>query len=255
MSYIENKCISEKDLKNFGEDYFDFIIDDCYFKIFKQSYGCIPINVVKVYFDRDILKKGYKFCANSTITKLTNVWKECVKLSKPKCNSIHFNTKMETSKLLSNQTIVELIPKKSPRIAYIETLKTDFDRLIYNIGGVLGLWFGLSPINAADYLLLILKFMKSKIIKFIHYSKAIIIRFAEVLFGIYKGFGLYLITKIIAFAYNLIAFLKRFVQNLIKICKRITLFLSTNIIGFAYNLMAFFKRFVHYLFIMITRKN
>jgi hypothetical protein len=116
---------------------------------------------------------------------LTNVWKKCVKLAKPKCNSINFNIKIETTKLLSNQTIVEIIPQKSPRIAYIETLKTDFNRPIYICGGVLGLWFGLSPINSADYLPLISKFLKWKIIKFVHCSKAIIIRFSKI-FGICK---------------------------------------------------------------------
>jgi putative component of membrane protein insertase Oxa1/YidC/SpoIIIJ protein YidD len=43
-----------------------------------------------------------------------------------------------------------VIPKKSPHIAYIETLKTDINLLIYNCGGVIGLWFGISPITAVD---------------------------------------------------------------------------------------------------------
>jgi hypothetical protein len=180
LSLIENECISEKDLKNFGEDYFDFIAYDCYLKIYNQSYGCIPFRRFReIYFDR-FLKHGYKFCVNTTIDSLTNVWEECLKLAKPKCNVINFNTKIETTKLLSNQTIVEFIPKKSPRIAYFETLKTDFDRLIYNCGGVLGLWFGLSPINAANFSPIILKLLKSIIIKFIQYSIAIIIRFSKI---------------------------------------------------------------------------
>jgi hypothetical protein len=32
LNSIENKCISEEELKTFGEDYFDFIGVDCYFK-------------------------------------------------------------------------------------------------------------------------------------------------------------------------------------------------------------------------------
>ncbi len=42
------------------------------------------------------------------------------------------------------------IPKKTLRIAYIETLKTDMDRLIYNCGGILGIWFGLTPIKTVE---------------------------------------------------------------------------------------------------------
>jgi hypothetical protein len=29
-------------------------------------------------------------------------------------------------------------------------LKTDFDQLIYNCGGILGLWFGITPIKAVN---------------------------------------------------------------------------------------------------------
>jgi hypothetical protein len=35
-------------------------------------------------------------------------------------------------------------------MAYIETLKTDLNKLFYNCGGVLGLWFGITPIKAVD---------------------------------------------------------------------------------------------------------
>jgi hypothetical protein len=254
LSSNENQCISEKDLKNFGEDYFDFIIHDCLFKIYNQSYGCIPIhNVREIYFDRHILKNGYKFCGNTRIDSLINVLEECLKLSNPKCNLINFNTKIETTKLLSNQTIVEFIPKKSPRIAYFETLKTVFNRLIYNCGGVLGLWFGLSPISAAGFLPIILKLLKWKIIKFIHYSKAISKKFVKILFGICKRFVLCLIAKIIAFAYYLTAFLIRFAQNLFGICKRFGLCLIEKIIAFAYNLIAFLIRFAQNLFEIMTR--
>jgi hypothetical protein len=50
-----------------------------------------------------------------------------------------------------NETVLEVIPLKS-RIAYIETLKTDLNRMIYDCGGVLVLWFGISPIKAVDLL-------------------------------------------------------------------------------------------------------
>jgi hypothetical protein len=64
--------------------------------------------------------------------------------------------------------------KKIPRIAYIETLKTDFDRLIYNCGGILGLWFGLSPINAADLIKHWLQILRNIIIRIAHYLLAIL---------------------------------------------------------------------------------
>jgi hypothetical protein len=126
LNSIHNKCISDEELKNFGEDYFDFIVTDCFFKSLNQSYGCIFFSGECVYFDRHILKNGYKFCENSNITidSPKKIYEECLKRSKPKCNTISFNSKIETTKLLSNETILEFIPQKTPCIAYTETYKT-----------------------------------------------------------------------------------------------------------------------------------
>jgi hypothetical protein len=272
LNSIHFKCISEEELKNFGEDYFDFIFTDCFFKALNESYGCISlINREIVYLDRDILKNGYKLCKNSNVTidSLRKINAQCLKRSKPKCNSINFNSKIETIKLLSNETILEFIPQKAPRIAYTETYKTDFDRLIYNCGGVLGLWFGLTPIKLVDilkYLPLISKILISKSKKFVHYLKAIIIRFAQNLISICKQFGLSLFGIGVRFAQNSFGFCKRFgvylfgigvrfAQNLIGIFKRLALFLILTNITFAYNLIAIFMRFFRHLFGMISREN
>jgi hypothetical protein len=49
------------------------------------------------------------------------------------------------------QIKLEVIPKKSPRIAYIETLKTNFDQMIYNCGEILSLWFGILAMNTENF--------------------------------------------------------------------------------------------------------
>jgi len=36
------------------------------------------------------------------------------------------------------------LPSEKPHIKYIYSAKTDFDQLIYQIGGIIGLWFGSS---------------------------------------------------------------------------------------------------------------
>jgi hypothetical protein len=254
LSSIHDKCISDEELKNFGEDYFDFITTNCFFKLLNQSFGCSTFYNLNVYFDRDILKNGYKFCKISnvvnnhthnththnphTIDTVKKIIAECNYLTKPKCNLITFNSKIETTKLLSNETILEFIPQKTPRIAYTETYKTDFDRFIYNSGGVVGLWFGLTPIKLVDilkYLPLISKILISKSIRFVHYLKAFSIRFAQNL--------------------NLFGIGVRFAQNLIGICKRFSLFFIANIITFAYNLIAILMRFVRHLFRMNSTDN
>jgi hypothetical protein len=79
------------------------------------------------------------------------ITKHC-KFCKTKCNLINFCTKIEVSKYVLNITVLEVIPMKS-RKAYIETLKTDINRLIYNCGGILGLWFGISELKAGNSLI------------------------------------------------------------------------------------------------------
>jgi hypothetical protein len=111
---------------------------------------------VSFYFNKKFLKNNYKLCENYTLkhefssaseSSLKSFMKQCLKICKLKCHSVNFDTKIQVSKHFSNKTIFEFIPMKTPRIACIETLKTDFDRLIYNCGGVLGLWFGITPIK------------------------------------------------------------------------------------------------------------
>jgi hypothetical protein len=245
LDSIHNECISEKEFKSFGENYFDIMNSVCYLESANQSYGCIPFIPVFIYFDGSILKNSYKFCKNPNITYDWKIYTECEKRVKPKCNSIDFKSKIETTKLLSNETILEFIPQKTPHIGYTETYKTDFNQIIYNCGGVLSLWFGLRPTKLVDifkYLPLISKILISKSIKFVHYIKAISIRFAQNLISICKVFGLFLFR-----------FGVKFVRNLIGIWKRFLLFLITNIITFAYNLIAIFTRFVRHLFRIIIR--
>jgi hypothetical protein len=150
----EIKCISEENQKDFSEDYIELCKDDCIVDKVNQLCGCVPVYDIPFHFNKNFFKNNYKFredCSvspdDSTVFSIKN---QCEKICKPKCNSLNFDAKFQVSKHVSNKTILEIVNTKTPRIAYIETLKTDFDRLIYNCGGILGLWFGITPINAAD---------------------------------------------------------------------------------------------------------
>ena len=80
---------------------------------------------------------------------------------KNKCKNVNLETKVSYIKSFSNETILEIIPSKSPTIVFIETLKTDFNSLIYNFGGFLSLWFGLSPIKAIDLFIEFIQLFKN----------------------------------------------------------------------------------------------
>jgi hypothetical protein len=154
LKFEENDCIPEEIEKDFREEYFNFCLVDCIIDSFNQSFGCISNSFPQIYFNRHLLKFNYKLC-NTFTDKANDSLREsalnyCMKYCKPKCNIFNFDAKVEISKNFRNDTILEVIPKKSPQIKYIETWKTDVNRLIYNCGGVIGLWFGISPITAVD---------------------------------------------------------------------------------------------------------
>ncbi len=100
LSSKKKNCIPEEEVEYFGEDYFEFCSPDCYFKLTSQLFGCIPFDSVHVYFDRDILKNGYKLCDFSNFSNMTQILKslrnECEKSCKNKCKLINFDTNIET---------------------------------------------------------------------------------------------------------------------------------------------------------------
>jgi hypothetical protein len=150
----EIKCISEENQKDFSEDYFDFCVYDCVVDKVNQLCGCVPVNDVPFFFSKNFFKNNYKFCENCSLSlnnsTVSSIENQCNKTCKRKCNSLYFDTKIQVSNHVSNKTILEIIPTKTLRMAYIETLKTDLNKLFYNCGGVLGLWFGITPIKAVD---------------------------------------------------------------------------------------------------------
>jgi hypothetical protein len=133
LNSFKQNCINERNVKDFDGDYTEFCLKDCYFRETNETYGCFLLGQTHVYFERDIKKNGYKFCNNSynVDSALKAIGKKCEFKCIPKCRFINFNVKLKATKHALNETVLEFIPKKCARIAYIETLKTDLDRLIY----------------------------------------------------------------------------------------------------------------------------
>jgi hypothetical protein len=237
LSLYDQKCISEESVKDFSDAYFEFCKHDTYLEIANETYGCFPTLGIYTYLERDIIRNGHKLCNNSYVADSnfkTKVDKISKTKCKPKCNFINFDFKLEVSKHISNKTVVEFIPKKSPRIAYIETFKIDFDRLIYNCGGVFGLWFGLTPAKSVDimqYSFRILGISRNKIKKM-----------SQLLFTIFKQCILCIITITYRFIRNLFSNFLFFSHYLIKLCIRCIQNSFTNLISFVYLLIVTFKK-------------
>jgi len=139
----------------------------------------------------------------------------CKHNCKQKCKIINFDFNIEVSKQKINKTILEFIPQKSSRISYIEILKTDFDRFIYNCGGILGL----SLINAVDlfeYLAQICVVLRVKCLRIALYLYAICKRFVSYLLGLLSQIFTAFYVKCIYFVCHLIVICKRVKQLFLK---------------------------------------
>ncbi len=77
-----------------------------------------------------------------------------------------FETTIESIQSVTDEAIVEIIPKNLPHIRYIQTSKMDFNKLIYDCRRTLSLCFGLSPLS--------LKFFKEKLPLIKFYLKSIV---------------------------------------------------------------------------------
>jgi hypothetical protein len=87
-------------------------------------------------------------------------------------------------------TFVKIFPIKFPHFIYTETLNMDFNQLIYNCGGILGLWFGLSPLSLDD-LVKILRSVRFKSIIFasIHFVLMIAFKSKQIIILFFKYLG------------------------------------------------------------------
>ncbi len=137
---------------DFSEEYQYNCSDDCFMNHFNQTYGCIPFLNISLIINlkKYIYNHKYRFCDSdfeSNLIQNAFIMYKCLNQCLYKSEYKYFDTTTESIQSVTNETIVEIIPKNSPHIRYIETLKMDFNKLIYDCGGTLGLWFGLSPLS------------------------------------------------------------------------------------------------------------
>ena len=157
-------CITKNDVTKYGENYFDFCKINSRNYYLNKTYGCIPLDFNDIELGKFFLDFGYKFCLN-TIVMNRSIDIESNHFMKnnckSKCDFIYLDVKTQVTKQHSNENIVEMIALKSPHIVYIETLKMDFNQLVYNCGGILALWFGISPVNVSELIKYIPKMLYS----------------------------------------------------------------------------------------------
>jgi hypothetical protein len=83
------------------------------------------------------------------LSQIDRILMKCVDTFDPECVVELFETELKSAELKGklNRTILNIIPKVSVKPQYSESLKTDLNELIYNCGGIIVLWSGLSAVS------------------------------------------------------------------------------------------------------------
>jgi hypothetical protein len=129
---------------------------NCFYINLNQTYGCLPIgsSLLQLDFELHLISRGYRTCNKKIhLTKDQLISRKCANICLPECESVYYNSMVSTKELQDRKvgTFVRILPMKFPKhFIYTENLSMDFNQLIYNCGGILALWFGLSPLSLDD---------------------------------------------------------------------------------------------------------
>jgi hypothetical protein len=94
---------------------------------------------------------------------ISNVDRDCYFKCLPECDTVH-NLNLAVMRKYEKVNIkkLNLISTNFPHMRFIETFKTDISQLIYDLGGILGLWLGMTLLSIAH----LISFTQQNIWKF-----------------------------------------------------------------------------------------
>ena len=176
--------------------------------------------------------KHLKICnisINNTESYAKRYFSFCNKKCMSDCNEMHFSKLYPTDSPTPNSTTINLIPLNSHHIQYIETMKTDINQLIYDLGGVVGLWFGLYALSIVNFILFLYKVF-NKMHQIIDAINNQPISKYEIVLNLSKTFLEFILIMYLHFKYYIYLFIK-LVRNIIQKCiHNLLLIVCTNIV-------------------------
>jgi hypothetical protein len=185
LNTIRYKC-SEKINNSYNYSMNCFI--DCIENYFQNFFGCLPIDSMKfnLILEKDLQTSRFKLCSKRNFFKNPNSVKKlkidenynyCRTQCIPDCNRLNliYRTDFSLSINESEDIQINLIPMNKFVIRYIEIFQNDLNQLIYECGGILGLWFGIYPVKAVDLLIYSIIRIKSYLVLILIYSKKLIL--------------------------------------------------------------------------------
>jgi len=141
-------------------------LENCLVQLETQSFGCIYTGSLD---SSRFFSQQHQYCTKN-YTKNYNKYDrkdaQCKAKCKPNCslNTYQFSTRIIIkSKKYENIFIINIFPHEKPYLSYIYTPKMDVDQLVYNIGGILSLWFVFSAFSIINSLIERFKNFSSKI--------------------------------------------------------------------------------------------
>jgi hypothetical protein len=143
-------------------------LNDCLIHLINQSFGCLALQLIEMKIDvnQHLLNEGYRICSTNISVNysiLKEIRTKCLGFRSKDCKEVHFENQIEFNRKLNNSSKtkrINFIPNKTAHIEYLESLKIDFDQLIYTCTGIVGLWFGLSPNQISNLLSIIWHYFK-----------------------------------------------------------------------------------------------
>ena len=98
--------------------------------------------------ETDLTRGRYSFF--EYLRNVNNITLACDDKCHSNCGANFYKFYSKKKKII-NSTKLNLIPITSNHLRFVETFKSDFNYLIYNIGGVMSLWFGLYPLSFVQF--------------------------------------------------------------------------------------------------------
>jgi hypothetical protein len=163
---------------------------NCIYNYIHNVFGCLPVDLAQfnLILEKDLKTLKYKLCpqkfyyknislVQSFLTKINEMHHYCKTQCIPNCNqlTLTYRTDYLQSTNESEDITINLMPKNKFVIRFIEIFQIDFNQLIYECGGILGLWFGIYPAKAADLLIYSLIQIKRHSLLILIYLKKLIL--------------------------------------------------------------------------------